>query len=277
VLALPGFEVTDASREGTDPPAGRLEAGKSISSANLGYPVEYWVDTPAGYEALDRLPSLYLLDGNDFVDDRMGAFARVLDVLVASGRIPPLIAVFVDAREPGNPQVNRREEQFLARPAEHARFIADELVPAVDAAYRTERDPDSRAVAGVSFGGVNATFIAVAANDTFHKLAAFSPSLWVIDSPASLADESKAAGAALMADGLEAITACDDAATPCPSLRIFLSGGLPTWDVGELAGLAGVLSQRGYPVEFHSVREDHTWDQWRGLSDEMLAFLFGPP
>jgi hypothetical protein len=99
----------------------------------------------------------------------------------------------------------------------------------------------------------------------------------VIDSPESLADEAKAAGAALMAEELEVVTSCGASGGPCPSLRIFLSGGLPIWDVGELAGLAGVLAERGYEVDFRSVPEGHSWEQWRGLSDEMLTFLFGEP
>jgi enterochelin esterase family protein len=277
VLAMPGFTVTDLSGETTAGPGGMLEPAKSITSTHLGYPVAYWVYTPPGYEDLAGLPALYLLDGNDFVDDRMGALPSILDVLIASGRIEPLIAVFVDARDPENPDVNRREEEFLARPVEHARFVAEELVPAIDAAYRTDADADARAVAGVSYGGVSSTFITVAENDTFHALAALSPSLWVIDSPASLSDEAKSAGARIMAERMQVVTACGEGSSPCPRMKVFLSGGLPDWDVGDLGGLAGVLEAQGYAVEFHSVHEGHTWDQWRGLSDEMLTFLFGSP
>jgi enterochelin esterase-like enzyme len=36
-----------------------------------------------------------------------------------------------------------------------------------------------------------------------------------------------------------------------------------------------VLQDQGYAVEFHQVQEGHTWDHWRGLSDEMLIYFFG--
>jgi enterochelin esterase-like enzyme len=233
---------------------GTLTGGLSIASRHLGYTIDYWVYTPAGYDELERLPVLYVLDGNDFVDERMGALPRVLDNLIASGRIRPVLVVFTDARGPGDPQHNRREDEFLAHPVEHAAFIATELVPAVDRAYRTDPDPNARAIAGVSYGGLAATFIAASHPDVFHGLAAFSPSLWVVDAVA---------------------TCGSDAGSGCVPIRIFLGAGIPDWDVGDLSGLVRILEEQGYAVEFHQVREGHTWDQWRGLADEMLTCFYG--
>jgi enterochelin esterase family protein len=276
VLALPGFTVTDESgrRSGVTP--GVLHGGLSLASRHLGYTVDYWVYTPAGYEGLGQLPVLVVLDGNDFVDERMGALPRVLDNMIADGRIRPLIAVFTDAREPGNSQHNRREDEFLVHPVEHAAFIVDELVPAIDGEYRTNPDPDARAIAGVSYGGLAATFVAASHPDVFHGLAAFSPSLWVVDSPQYLADEQQRAGAIRMRSALDAVTSCgSDAGSACVPIKVFLGAGIPDWDVGDLSSLVRVLERQGYAVDFHEAREGHTWDQWRGLSDEMLAWIFG--
>ena len=276
VVALPGFRVTDESAKRADVAPGTLDADHSIVSRHLQDTVHYWVYTPAGYETLERLPVLYMLDGNDFVDERMGALPTILDNLIADGRIEPLIAVFVDAREPGNPQNNRREDEFLANPMEHARFIAEELVPAIDGAYRTAPDPDARAIAGVSYGGIAATYVAASQPTTFHNVAAFSPSLWVLDSPEYLADPQHVAGSRLMQPVIGSAIECGGEAGPaCLPLRVFLSAGLPEWDVGDLGSLAKVLEGLGYPIDYQQVREGHTWDQWRGLSDEMLVFLFG--
>jgi len=276
VVTLPGFRVTDESRVRSGMARGELRGGLSLASRHLGYTVGYWVYTPAGYDGLRRLPVVYVLDGNDFVDERMGALPRVLDNLIAAGSIEPIIAVFTDAREPGDPQHNRREDEFLARPVEHAAFIADELVAAIDGAYRTNPDPDARAIAGVSYGGLAATFIAATQPDVFHNLAAFSPSLWVVDSPQYLSDERQVEGARVMRPALDAVTTCGgDAGSACVPIRIFLSAGIPDWDVGDLSSLVRILDRQGYAVDFHQVREGHTWDQWRGLADEMLAYLFG--
>jgi enterochelin esterase family protein len=276
VLALPGFTVTDESAPRDGIARGELSDPRSILSRYLGYTVDYRVYTPAGYEHLDALPVLYVLDGNDFADDRMGAMPTILDNLIADGRIKPIIAVFIDAREPGKPANNRREDAFIGHPVENARFVADELVPAVDHAYRTDRSPAGRTIAGVSFGAIAATFIAALRPDTFHGLAAFSPSLWVIDSPQYLSKPGLVAGARRIGETTQGILGCGQDGTPaCQPVRIFLSGGLPDWDVGNLGTLAAALEQRGYAIEFREVREGHTWDQWRGLSDEMLEFFYG--
>ena len=275
VLALPGFTVTDESGERSGVTPGVLQGGLSLASRHLGYTVDYWVYTPAGYEELDQLPVLVVLDGNDFVDERMGALPRVLDNMIAAGRVQPLIAVFTDAREPGNWGHNRREDEFLVHPVEHAAFIADELVPAIDGAYRTNPDPDARGIAGVSYGGLAATFVVASHPDVFRNLAAFSPSLWVVDSPQYLADEQQRAGAIRMQPALDTVTSCGgDGGSACVPVRVFLGAGIPDWDVGDLSSLARVLERQGYAVAFHEAREGHTWDQWRGLSDEMLAWLF---
>lgn len=278
VVTLPGFQVTDESQKRKDVTPGTLTGNLSISSRSLGYTVKYWVYTPVGYEDLARLPVIYVLDGNDFVDERMGAMPNVLDNLIGSGRIEPVLAVFIDARDPDNEQYNRREEEFLVHPVEHAQFVADELVPVIDRAYRTDPRPEARVIAGVSYGGLSAAFIAVSRSDVFHNLAAFSPAFWVLNSPEYLVNPSQAEGSRLMVPAMDAATECgDETEFECPRLpiKVFLTTGLPAWDVGDLSSLVTTLEQQGYPVEFHQVREGHTWDHWRGISDEMLLYFFG--
>ena len=277
VVIMPGFAVTGDSQKVDGVVPGTLTGNLSITSQYLGYTVNYWVYTPVGYETLTRLPVLYVLDGNDFVDDRMGAMPAVLDNLIAAGRIPPVLAVFADAREPGNLTHNRREAEFLSHPVEHARFIAEELVPVVDRSYRTDPRPEARVIVGVSYGGLSATYIAATQSNVFHNLAAFSPSLWVVDNPVYLADPQQIAGARLMLPPLQAVTECGgDTLRSCPPvpLKILVSYGVPAWDVGDFTSLAATLQQVGYPVEFHQVREGHTWSHWRGQTDEMLTFFF---
>lgn len=277
VVTLPGFRVTDESQKRSDVMSGTLIENLSIDSRTLGYQVNYWVYTPADYESLEMLPVIYVLDGNDFVDERMGALPNILDNMIAIRRIEPVLAVFIDAREPGNLSYNRREEEFLVHPIEHAQFIADELVPVIDRTYRTEPHPDARVIIGVSYGGLSATFIAASESDVFHNLAAFSPSFWVLDSPQYLASQEQQEGSSQMLPAMNAASECgDETDFSCPRLpiRIFMTTGLPAWDVGDLTSLVTNLEEQDYPVEYHQVREGHTWDNWRGLSDEMLTYFF---
>jgi enterochelin esterase-like enzyme len=277
VVTMPGFVVTDESQPRSDVAKGTLTSEMSINSKYLEYQVNYQVYLPVGYEDMQALPVIYILDGNDFLDERMGALPVILDNLIADHRQQPVLAVFVDSREPGNPQVNRRETEFLARPVEHAQFIADELVPAIDRVYHTDPRPEARIIVGVSYGGVSAIYIACAYSDVFHNLAAFSPSLWVLDSPEYLTDPSYVEGSQIMNAPVHAAVVCGgDTSITCPSLplNIFLSAGVPSWDVGDLSILAETLKEENYPFEFHQLNEGHTWSAWRGLSDEMLSYFF---
>jgi enterochelin esterase family protein len=278
VVVMPGFTVSDESEPRPESAPGTLVADLTIESAHLGYPVQYWVYLPAGYEQLDQLPVLYILDGNDFVDERMGALTHVLDNLIADGRIEPVMAVFVDERDPSRPEYNRREDEFLAHPNEHASFIADELVPVIDQAYRTDPAPEARLIVGVSYGGLSASYVAATQSQVFHNLAALSPSFWVLDYPEDLPNPDQTAGAELMQGPLSAVTACGgETGVACPALplRIFLSAGVPNWDIGDLGPLAATLEAQGYPVALAAVLEGHTWSHWRGVADEMLIFFFG--
>ena len=279
VLVMPGFTVTDLGlQRAAGAAAGTVSQPLSITSQYLGYVVDYWVYTPTGYEHLANLPALYFMDGEGFVNDQAGAVPIVLDNLIASGRIPPVLAVFIDQREPGNPQNNRREPEFLGHPTDHALFIAAELVPAIDRAFRTDARPEARVIAGASYGGLSAFFIGITQSGTFHNLAAFSPSLWALDYPTSQPTAAQVAGLGLMKPRIQDVTQCSapgTAACPLWPLKIFMTAGVPAWDVGDLSGVAATLARQGYPLAFHSVREAHTTAQWRGLMDEMLTFFFG--
>ena len=275
VFSLDGFVVTDVSQPRDGIAHGDLGADVSLSSTSLGYTVNYRVYTPAGYEHLGRLPALYVLDGNDWSDPRMGALPTVLDNLIAVGQVPPVLAVFVDAREPGQPAHNRRETEFLALASDYAHFIARELVPAVDSSYRTRSLPGARVIVGVSFGGLGATYIAAAYPDVFYNLAAFSPSLWALN-PGAFSDPVKSAAAQHMFPVFDALTNCGGTtATPCrrQPLRIFATSGYPQWDVGDLNALVPLNEARGYSVRLVQVQEGHAWSAWRGLADEMLLYF----
>ncbi len=277
LLALPGFTVTDYSAKKSGVAAGSIAGPRTLASKNLGYSVQYWVYTPVGYENLRDLPVLYVTDGNDWVDSRTGALPVVMDNLIADGKIKPAIAVFIDERDPGRPDYNRREEEFLVHPEEYARFVAEELVPAVESAYRTTTAADHRAVVGVSYGGVIASFIAARYPEVFHNLAAFSPSMWVFGAADQFPPE-RTKSIKAMLPVMDSLTNCGgQTGVKCRTqpLKVFASSGFPDWDVGNLSPTADNLKARGHSVLFVQVQEGHAWSSWRGLSDEMLIHLDG--
>ena len=94
-------------------------------------------------------------------------FPENADALFARGDAPPAIVVYVDAwtRYGGS--------QFVDSPGtgRYHSYLCDEIVPWVDARYRTRRDPASRAIMGKSSGGFGAMITPMLRPDLFGVLA----------------------------------------------------------------------------------------------------------
>ena len=120
------------------------------------------------------MPVVYVTDGHEYAADHMGSLTAVLDNLIDDGTLRPTIAVFIDPRDPNNLDNNRRLTEYNMNP-QFAGFVASELVPAIDAAYRTSAAADDRVILGTSMGGLNSAYFGATKSDVFHKIAIQSP------------------------------------------------------------------------------------------------------
>lgn len=237
-------------------PRGSLGPDVLISSARLGYGVNYRAYTPAGYADtnLQNLPVVYVTDGHEYAADYLGSMVVVLDNLIASGAIQPTLAVFIDPRDPSNPSNNRRGTEYTQN-AKFLGFVADELVPAVDGAFRTRAAPPGRTILGTSLGGVNAAYFGAARSDVFQNIAVQSPASFTHFTPQTL--------------NLYATQPLQD------KLHIYLTAGT-IGDGNAGPALAAVLQAHGYHYTFKQVNEGHSWGNWRGLIGDILVTLVGP-
>lgn len=213
---------------------------------------------------IDRLAASGPRPGMDRqqTQSRLRLLGHTIGNLIADGRIEPVLAVFVDAREPGRPDNNRREQEFLGRSEATARFIAEELVLAVDRAYRTDASPAGRAIQGASYGGVIATYIQVRFPEVFQKAAIFSPAYWVLSDPNAQPSPGRADSMARMNEAFAGALACGgETGAPCSSAppAFFMSWGIPEWDIGDLSGAVASLQAIGVPVRAVHTQEGHTW------------------
>jgi S-formylglutathione hydrolase FrmB len=136
---------------------GRLIYWPDVRSAFLGptRAVEIWL--PPGYDSSTstRYPVLYMHDGQNLFDPRIantgvdwGADEAVMR-LVQQGTIPPVIVVGVwSTAERGV------EYSPWHRAPDYARFLIEELMPRVNAEFRTLTGPKHTAVMGSSMGGL---------------------------------------------------------------------------------------------------------------------------
>jgi enterochelin esterase family protein len=270
VLAMPDYAVTDFSQPG-DGPTGTLTDVALVTSEAMGYDIAYQVYMPHGYDVLDQLPVLYVTDGSDFSHPQLGAMPVVLDNLIAADTIEPVMAVFIDAWDPDR-VTNRREIEFHERPEDYARFVTTELVPLIDATYRTDPRSESRVIVGLSSGAVGAIYISVLQPGTFDNLALFSLALATMF-PDFHSDPARADTAARMFEIVNASADCPDG--DCESdTRIFSSAGIPEWDVGDLSPVYESWDAAGIDYQIVDVQDGHTFGHWAGVTDEMLEFFF---
>ena len=94
-------------------------------------------------------------------------FPETADAVFASGEAPPAIVVYVDA------WTAYGGSQFVDSPGtgRYHSYLCDEVVPWVDARYRTLGDPGHRAIMGKSSGGFGAMITPMLRPDLFGALA----------------------------------------------------------------------------------------------------------
>jgi enterochelin esterase-like enzyme len=100
----------------------------------------------------------------------------IMDNLIAEGRAVPMIVVmdWGQAPMPGQPV----HIPSTPPPPEITRVTIDELIPMVDATFRTLPDREQRAIAGLSMGSGQALTIGLENLDTFSHLGMFSRRPW---------------------------------------------------------------------------------------------------
>lgn len=162
--------------------AGRLDEHVITSELLRGNPLKdpferpLWVYVPPGYddEPGRRYPSVYVIQGytghlamwRNRTPYRQ-PFPETADALFASGEAPPAIIVFVDA------WTSYGGSQFVDSPGtgQYHSYFCDEVVPWVDARYRTLAHSDHRAITGKSSGGFGAMITPMLRPDLFGALA----------------------------------------------------------------------------------------------------------
>ena len=135
-----------------------------------------WVYVPPAYDgdSVDGYPSIYLIQGLtgqiDMWHTRRAfrpTVVELVDDLFARDDVPPAIVVFVDA------WTSLGGSQYLDSPGtgNYHTYICDEVVPWVDARYRTIPDREHRAITGKSSGGYGAMVTPMLRPDLWGGLA----------------------------------------------------------------------------------------------------------
>jgi enterochelin esterase-like enzyme len=167
-----------------DVPHGEIRI-RSYHSTVLEKWRQFYIYTPPGYDINlnERYPVLYILHGGG-EDERgwatQGRTNLILDNLIAAGKAKPMLVVMPD----GNMGVPGFGEASLKVFEAEMKLC---VIPFVEKNYRAEIGAKSRALAGLSMGGLQTLYVGINNTDMFSALGVFS-SGWIMPMQSGLAD-----------------------------------------------------------------------------------------
>ena len=220
-----------------------------------------FVYTPPDYDkGKKRYPTLYLQHGageDETGWGRQGRAGWIMDNLLADGKTKPFIIVMeyggnpfaAGARRPTNAPAAGVRPQFNFSAFE--RVLVEDLIPHVDANFRTIANQPNRAMAGLSMGGMQTRGITLAHLDKFSHIGVFS-------------------GGSI---GLTNIT--DMAAFKKKTKLVFVSYGSKENGAAAAKANTEALKKEGInSVYYESPETAHEWQSWRRSLKEFAPLLF---
>lgn len=230
-----------------DVPHGNVRTVRYFSKVTNSWRMMY-VYTPAEYDKTPtkKYPVLYIMHGGG--EDARGWVQQgrgdiILDNLIATGKAQPMLMVSFDANVGGFDNVGAE--------------ILQNVIPAIENDFRVETSADSRALSGLSMGGMYTLYVGVPNTDKFHYLGVFSSGWFAKSSPFMNADKERDANYAYIDTHVSLIN---------QNLKqFFISiGGKPDIAYENCQIMMQRLRQAGVKFDYYDSKEGgHTWPVWR--------------
>ncbi len=134
----------------------------SIDSKILKNTRSVVVYKPRGYDEKKEYPAIVVFD--QFLYLERVPMTIILDNLIAANKIPPCVAILID----NQPTERRSKELPLYKP--FADFVGQEIMPWAYRNFSITRDPGKTIVAGVSYGGLASSYIALYYSNLFGNV-----------------------------------------------------------------------------------------------------------
>ena len=226
-----------------------------------------FIYTPPGYqENLEkRYPVLYLQHGggeNETGWSSQGHANLIMDNLIAEGKSEPFIIVMDNGtwRMPENsPSADRSKGTWPAEgwAGNFMNTLLNDIIPMVDAKFRTIPDANHRAMAGLSMGGMQTRIVTLAHPEVFSYVGMFS-------------------GGSISPEDIEKFPAFKDEIK-----TLFISYGSSELE-NRRSGFGGdpkantqALAEKGLDTHFYvSPNTAHEWQSWRRSLHEFATLLF---
>lgn len=171
------MEYSNDSTRQADVPRGTITQHEWQSQIFANTIRRYWLYVPAQYDAAHPPGLMIFQDGHTYIaEDGPFRVPIVLDNLIHQGKLPPLVALFINPGHHGStlPEngwaASNRSYEYDSLGEEYSRFLIEELIPEVEKTYTLANDPKMRGLCGISSGGICAFTAAWQRPDYFHKV-----------------------------------------------------------------------------------------------------------
>jgi enterochelin esterase family protein len=250
-LRMPEYKPEDALVSNSDIPTGVVKSYK-IYSDQLKYDVAYQVYLPSDYENLNNLPIIYVTDGHEYSNEKLGNMITVVNNLIEQDFIKPIMVIFIDPRNPNNLNSNRRQDEYTVS-KHYLDFVTNELGSKIDSQFKTAATPSQRAILGTSLGGINSSYFGAEAYHYFRNIAIQSPAYWY--------RASEIYDIVQQAEHNES--------------RIFMTAGTFNDGLTNSQKMQEIYTAKGVDVELMTVNEGHSWGAWSAQLDDILIYFYG--
>ncbi|GAB4145769.1 MAG: alpha/beta hydrolase-fold protein [Planctomycetaceae bacterium] len=137
---------------------------------------DYWIYVPAQYNPKKPACVMVFQDGRGYAS-RTGQTPtlNVFDNLIHKKEMPVTIGIFINPgvippSKPGAKPRRNRSFEYDTLSDQYARFLLEEILPAVGKEYNLTKDPERRAICGISSGGICAFTVAWERPNEFRKV-----------------------------------------------------------------------------------------------------------
>lgn len=227
-------------------------------SASLGQKRTAYVYTPPGYmNGSAHYPVLYLVHGaGDSADSwtSVGRAHYILDNLLADGGAKPMIIVMPFGHTPES------DGQAMLDNAGFGDDLHQDLIPYIDASFRTLADREHRAMAGLSMGGAHTIRHGLTRPDMFDYIGIFSMGLGM-GGPEEVAGYESENDAALRRGAADFDL-------------VYYAMGKDDFLHGTVAPTRAMLDKYGIAHVYSETEGGHTWINWRRYLADFLPRLF---
>jgi len=232
--------------------------------------------TPPGYESGNaKYPVFYLLHGAGDCDDSWSSVGRagfIMDNLISEKKARPMIVVMPAGHTSASFSMGGGSGSMVD---EFSQDFVNDIMPYVEAHYRVLTNRQSRAMAGLSMGGMQTLNVTMSHLGKFSYIGVFSSGVFGM-APKKPKPEAEASPKAAPSVSWEEQhqAALSDASLKKGLKLLWFATGADDFLVDTTRTTVEMFKKHGFSPVYKETAGGHTWINWREYLNEFAPQLF---